>query len=194
MWTLSGVCCSQGSLLELRSLSQVCIFGKKCLSEGYTFFPKSLPKVLFLTKTPKNWWLWGAKLASLFGIYLLEKEYLGGNSSKSCKKGLMSRKFSSAKGMFSTQISLAKGVRSKGIRSGAAPLSKSFRSTPPPPTPPPPPPPPPWREYFVLTKIFGIWSYRIARPNNLHLIFLLNIYISTQMTIRSSHKMLLFGR
>ena len=74
--------------------------------------PGSLAKGVFLAKTPKNWHF-GAKLGFVFGKLLLKREYLGWNSLKSCKNGLMIRKFSLAKGMFSTKISLAKGIRSK---------------------------------------------------------------------------------
>ena len=83
-------------------------------------------------KPPKNCHL-GAKLVSVFGKFLLKREYLGWNSLKWYKNGLMIRKFSSAKGMFSTKISLAKGIWSK---TGAAhPRQNFFRSTTPTPNP-----------------------------------------------------------
>ena len=102
-------------------------FWQKFITQGYIFHPKSLDKGMFLTKTPKNWHF-GAKLVSIFGKFLLKGEYLGWNSLKSCKDGLMIRKCSLAKGMFSTKISLAKGIRSKN-RSRTRP-SKIFLSTP----------------------------------------------------------------
>ena len=81
----------------------------------------SLAKCIFLTKTPKNWHF-GAKSASVYGKFLLKRDYFGWNSLKSYKNELMIKKFSWAKGMFSTTISLAKGIRSK---TGAAhPLQK----------------------------------------------------------------------
>ena len=109
---LLGVCRSQGSLFETRFLSQGCIFWQKFLSQGYIFLPKSLTKGIFFKKTPKEWHF-GAKLASIFGKFLLKGEYLGWNSLNSCENGLMIRKSSLAKGMFSTKISLAKGIWSK---------------------------------------------------------------------------------
>ena len=63
-------------------------------------------------KNPKNWHL-GAKLTSAFGKFLSKREYLGWNSLKSCKYGLMIRKFSLGKGMFPTKMSIAKGIRPK---------------------------------------------------------------------------------
>ena len=114
MWTLLGVC--QGSLFER------VYFWQKILSQGYIFLPKSLAKGIFLTKPPKNWHF-GAKLASVFRQILYKMEYLGWNSLKSCKNGLMTRKSSLAKGMFLTKISLAKGIRSK---TGAAHPRRKF--------------------------------------------------------------------
>ena len=82
-------------------------FSSEGLSQGYIF-----------DKTPKNLHF-GAKIASVFGKCVLKREYLGRNSSKSCKNGFMIRTFF-----------LAKGIRSK---TGAAhPRQKLiFRSIPP---------------------------------------------------------------
>ena len=125
MWTLLGVCRSQGSLFEPIFFSQGCIFGKKFLSQGYIFLPKSLAKGIFFMKPPRKWHL-EAKLAPVFGKFLLKREFL-----------VMIRKCSWAKGMFSTKISSAKGIRSK---TGAAHPRQNFSWVPPPPPPPPPPP------------------------------------------------------
>ena len=77
----------------------------------YIFLLKSLAKSIFLTKTPENWHF-GAKLTLIFGRFLLEWEYLGRNSLKSCKNGLVIRK-----------CCLAQGIRSK---TGAAHPSQKF--------------------------------------------------------------------
>ena len=99
MRTLLGVCRSQESLFELRFLRVY--FSSEVLSQEHIF-----------TKTPKYCHS-RAKLVSVFGKYLLKREYLGWNSLKWCNNGLLIGKLSSAKGMFSTKISLAKGIRSK---------------------------------------------------------------------------------
>ena len=53
IWTLLGLCHSQGSLFEPRFLSQGCIFGKYSLAKGISFFRSPLPRVYFLPKWPK---------------------------------------------------------------------------------------------------------------------------------------------
>ena len=97
------------------------------LAKGIFFFRSPSPRAYFFTKTPKYCHL-GAKLASVFGKFLLKREYLGWNSLKWCNHGLMIRKMSLAKGMFSTKISLAKGIRSK---TGAAHPLQIFFGVPP---------------------------------------------------------------
>ena len=98
-------------------------FWQKFLSQGYVFLPKSLTKGICFTKTPRNWHF-GPKLASVFGTFLLNGEYLGWNSLKFWKNGPIIRKFSLAKGMLVTKISLVKGIWSK--TEAAHPCQKSF--------------------------------------------------------------------
>ena len=117
------------------------------------FLPKFLAKGIFFTKTLKNWHF-RAKLASVFGKFLLKREYLGWNSLKSCKNGLMIRKSSLAKGMFSTKISLTKGIRSK---TGAAHPRQNFFGV---------PPPPPPRGDFLSQRISWMYAEFCCKPKH----------------------------
>ena len=59
---------------EPRFLSQECIFGKNSLAKG--IFSFEVPSQVFIfDENPKNWHL-GAKLASVLGEFILEREYL----------------------------------------------------------------------------------------------------------------------
>ena len=107
---LLGVCRSPNGHFLSPILSQGCIFGKNSSAkvQGYIFPLKSLAKGLLLMINP-NQLVFGGKIIICFR----KREYLGLNSSKSCKNGLMIRQRSLAKVMSSTKFSLAKGIWSK---------------------------------------------------------------------------------
>ena len=121
MWTLLGVCRSQGSLFEPIFFSQGCIFGKKFLSQGYIFLPKSLAKGIFFMKPPRKWHL-GAKLAPVFGKFLLKREFL-----------VHDQEMLLSQGYVFDQNFLSQGYPIKNR--SRTPPSKFFLSTPPPPPP-----------------------------------------------------------
>ena len=112
IWTLLGVCSSQGSLFEPRFLSQGCIFGKNSLAKGIFFIRSPLPRVYFWRKPPKIG-ISGAELASIFGKILLEREYLGWSSLKSWKNGLIDQEILLSQGYVFDQNFLSQGIRSK---------------------------------------------------------------------------------
>ena len=77
-----------------------------------------IPKGVFLEKKTLKIGISGLTwLAFVFRKFILNREYLGWNYLKSCKNGLMIRKFSLANGIFSTKIYFAKGI---WLKTGAA--------------------------------------------------------------------------